>query len=169
MIRQWVLRKCEAVMASRPYDFAIGPGSDRYCLRWWIIPRNRWFNIYLHRFLHDDEDRALHDHPWYSMSWLLKTGYYEVLRNNQGAESSVWRPEGTVTFRRATQAHRIVLVRRWAWHSSGLPKLIAGEATSLFITGPVIRNWGFYCPKGWRPWQEFVDQRDTGAVGRGCD
>jgi hypothetical protein len=71
MIRNFLLTKAQAIMASRPPDFSIGPKGDRYMLRWWVIPRNRWFNIYLHRFLHDDEDRALHDHPWVSCSYIL--------------------------------------------------------------------------------------------------
>jgi hypothetical protein len=162
MLRQWLLKKAKAIMASRPYDFAIGVPNERYCLRWWVIPRNRWFNIYLHHFLHDDEDRALHDHPWPSISFLLQTGYYEVI----GIPSrKVWRREGSVTFRHAATPHRIVLDRRQMDDGS----FAAVEAISLFITGSVIRNWGFHCPKAWVPWQQFVDSRDKGAVGRGCD
>jgi hypothetical protein len=45
--------------------------------RWHIIPRNRLFNIYLHHFLKSDYDRALHDHPWASLSIILKGEYTE--------------------------------------------------------------------------------------------
>jgi hypothetical protein len=44
--------------------------------RWWVIPRNKFFNIYLHHFLHSDDDRALHDHPWWNVSILLRSGSY---------------------------------------------------------------------------------------------
>ena len=44
-----------------------------------------------------------------------------------------------------------------------------GPCWTLFINGAKLRNWGFHCPKGWRPWQQFVDDRDHGSVGRGCD
>ena len=40
-------------IALRKPDFVIGGHDDPYMLRWWIIPRNRFFNIYLHKFLHD--------------------------------------------------------------------------------------------------------------------
>ena len=48
-----------------------------YLTRWHMIPRNPWFNIYLHFFVHGDDDRALHDHPWRSWSLLLDGGYRE--------------------------------------------------------------------------------------------
>ena len=44
-----------------------------------------------------------------------------------------------------------------------------GRAVSLFITGPTVREWGFHCPKGWVLWSLFVDDKDTGKVGQGCD
>lgn len=48
-----------------------------YLTRWHIIPRNPWFNIYLHYFEHGDDDRALHDHPWRSASLILDGRYIE--------------------------------------------------------------------------------------------
>lgn len=190
MIRQFLLRRAEAIMASRSPDFEIGPEGDRYLLRWWIIPRNKFFNLYLHRFLHDDEDRALHDHPWMNCSVVLKNGYYEVIpRANISADSLTKRPndfyrgdrsdvvkvhrlEGSVTFRRATAAHRVVLLRRYAFSADGRTKdfvKVPIEAVTLFFTGPVIREWGFYCDWGWCPWQQFVSTRDKGSIGRGCE
>jgi hypothetical protein len=123
-------------------------------LRWWVIPRNRWFNIYLHKFLHDDEDRALHDHPWISASYILQGGYMERLA---GETYFHWRKPGSLTFRWATTAHRIALA-----DNSITP-------ISLFITGPVIRTWGFHCPRGWVSWKIFTDTDDYGSTGRGCD
>ena len=45
--------------------------------RWWVIPRNKWFNVYLHHFLRSDDDRALHDQPWWNLSILLDGEYTE--------------------------------------------------------------------------------------------
>ena len=56
----------------RTPDLVIGGWDDPYLLRWWLIPRNRWFNVYLHLFLRSDDDRALHDHPWFNLSFLLE-------------------------------------------------------------------------------------------------
>ena len=48
----------EALRPTRDPDMLIGPPDDPYMLRWWLIPRNPEFNVYYHRILHDDDDRA---------------------------------------------------------------------------------------------------------------
>ncbi len=55
----------------RDPDFVIGTADDPYLRRWWLIPRNPVFNLYVHHFLRSDDDRALHDHPWPSVSVIL--------------------------------------------------------------------------------------------------
>lgn len=143
------------IASRRPPDFIVGGKADPYLRRWWIIPRNRWFNIYLHQFLRSDDDRAHHDHPWINLSILLKGEYTEHSIRAGGVCVRTVRKAGAFKFRGARSAHRI--------------ELHAGECWTLFITGPVMRNWGFHCPHGWRRWQDFVDDRDSGKIGRGCD
>jgi hypothetical protein len=138
----------------RKPDFIIGPSENAYLLRWWIIPRNRWFNIYLHQIRRDDDDRALHDHPWWNLSIILKGCYREI----RPGYNKIHRA-GSIVLRSATTAHRLELVTenggiRYCW--------------SLFITGPRIREWYFHCPKGLVHWKDFVDETDIGNVGRGC-
>lgn len=79
----------------RAPDFIIGGRDDPYMLRWWLIPRNPIFNIYLHKFLRDDDDRALHDHPWFWCSILLHGDYVEVF----APLFDIDRDEGFITFR----------------------------------------------------------------------
>jgi hypothetical protein len=148
---------------ARPFwrepDFYIGGKENPYLLRWWVIPRNRLFNIYLHKFLRDDDDRALHDHPWVSLSVILKGGYVE-----HTASGVRRRYVGIIVFRRAKHAHRIELLRQHI----RLGRIIV-PAWTLFITGPRIREWGFHCPQGWRHWKEFTSEVDSGNVGKGCE
>jgi hypothetical protein len=41
---------------------------------------------------------------------------------------------------------------------------------TIFITGPRVRQWGFYCmERGWIHWKRFTAADDPGAVGAGCD
>lgn len=61
----------------------VGDPDDPYMLRWWVIPRNPLLNIYIHKFLRDDDDRALHDHPWPSLSVLLRGRLREIVRMPQ--------------------------------------------------------------------------------------
>lgn len=146
----------------RAPDVVIG-GADRpYMLRWYVIPRNRFLNIYLHQFLRSDDDRALHDHPWMNLSILLRGGYFEHTIAAGGIETKELLWAGEWRFRRSGRmAHRIELLGRQGQLRS---------CWTLFITGPRYRSWGFHCPKeGWIRWDRFTDSRDPGAVGKGCD
>lgn len=151
----------KTLLSRRPH-FIIGGADDPYMFRWYLIPRNRRFNIYLHKFLRDDDDRALHDHPWWFLSWIIKGGYWEVVPHRDGGPGNTVLRRGrfSLAFRRATHRHRVVL----------FPTL-AGKRQpcwTLVITGRPKRTWGFWCPKGFVPWKEFVAADDKGNIGRGC-
>lgn len=153
----WIVRKLASRLvsyaSSRPPSFVIGKGElGPYLLRWYLIPRNRFFNVYLHRMLRDDDDRALHDHPWPSLSLSLRGSCIEHMA---GGRSRILQT-GDIVGRSSTFAHRLELA-------------ISGDYWTLFLTGPRIREWGFHCPKGWRRWQDFVATDDKGAIGKGCD
>lgn len=135
----------------RKADFIIGGEERPYLFRWYVIPRNPWFNIYLHKIVRSDDDRALHDHPWWNVSIILRGGYVEVT-----PKKWIWRVRGAVIFRAARTLHRLVL-------TDSFP-----ECWTLFITGPRIRDWGFACPKGWVHWKDFTGGRNGELVGRGC-
>ncbi|WP_099866048.1 hypothetical protein [Pararhizobium haloflavum] len=147
-----ILAKAVRRLTRREPDFIIGGAGRPYMLRWYVIPRNRWFNIYRHIVLRSDDDRALHDHPWWSFSVCLNGWMGEVL---PGGKLRLIE-KGEFRLRRASTAHRLTL-----------PPDQTCE--TLFITGPKIREWGFHCPQGWRRWQDFVAKGDSGAVGPGCD
>jgi len=137
----------------RPPDFTIGDRNDPYMLRWYIIPRNKWFNIYLHRVCKSDDDRALHDHPWASVSIILAGEYTEISYRGMQVYG-----RGSVIYRKAEYSHRLALNDRPGQH-----------VWTLFITGRRVRDWGFHCPKGWVPWQEFTSGDITGNTrGKGC-
>ncbi|KTF68653.1 hypothetical protein ACNFJ7_02045 [Sphingomonas sp. HT-1] len=136
-----------AQMQRQP-DFVIG--EPAYMRRWWIVPRNEQMNVYLHQILRDDDDRALHDHPWANTSYLLIGRYREIT-----PEGTFIRDAGSIVHRPAEALHRL--------------ELIDGEpAVSLFFTGPKVREWGFACPKGWVHWQDFTGGVNGELVGRGC-
>lgn len=146
----------EKTIAGRQPDFLIGPNKDDpYMRRWWIIPRNRWFNIYLHEILHSDDDRALHDHPWFNASFLLLGRYLEHTIRRGGVAVVTERRQGDLCLRTPWAAHRL--------------ETVENERTiSLFITGPIMRTWGFHCRRKWIPWKEFVDPDNNGQPGPGC-
>lgn len=139
----------------RAPDQIIGRADDHYLRRWYLIPRNPVFNIYLHHFLRSDDDRALHDHPWWNLSILLEGRYVEHTIPQGGVNQRTLRRAGQMKFRFARAAHRV--------------ELTDGPCWTLFITGPRIRQWGFHCPAGWRHWKEFTKPGAPGEIGRGCE
>jgi hypothetical protein len=146
-------------VAGRSPHFVIGKPGSPYLNRWYVISRNRLFNVYLHQILRSDDDRALHDHPWVNLSIVLHGGYVEVTpfdhEKPNGPVRMRRRGPGSIVARRSTAAHRLEI-------AAGTP------CWSLFITGPKVRDWGFWCPKGWKVWTSFVDMTNTGAIGPGC-
>lgn len=155
----FVLRRLQAWADDRMRrapDFVIGTAASPYLLRWWAIPRNRWFNIYLHEITRSDDDRALHDHPWVNASILLQGGYIEHRILSGGVEQRIERRAGDAVARMPGAAHRL--------------EVIPGErAITLFVTGPRVRQWGFHCPKaGWVHWKLFTAPGAVGQIGRGC-
>lgn len=143
----------------RKPDFVIGGEDAPYLERVYLVPKNRYLNVYLHHFRRSDDDRARHDHPWPWCSIILRNGYDEVTSDNWDVVQRVSRYiAGSVRFHASGRfAHRLVLIGdRACW--------------SLFVTGPKTREWGFWCKKGWVHWKVFTDPKTLGAtVGRGCE
>ena len=144
----WALRRTLTV--PRPPDFQIGGPRSVYLARWYVVPNNRWLNVYLHHIRRDDDDRALHDHPWINVSVVLAGCYREIM-----PDGAAIRRRGSVTVRPARAFHRI--------------EIVAGPVWTLFITGPKTREWGFLCPQGWRHWREFTAAAHGEAIGKGCE
>lgn len=144
----------------RPPDQVIPTHDGRpYMRRWHVTPKGDDAACYLHHFLAGDDDRALHDHPWESVGILLLGEYREHI-STAGQHLVLHRPVGSVIHRRPEHIHRVELY----------PNLATGgvlEVWTLFLVGPRARAWGFHCPQGWVPWQEF---EKLGADGRsvGC-
>ncbi len=134
----------------RPPDFVVEDGrvgedatrTDVYLRRWFIWPRNQWFNAYLHRFGASDDDRAVHDHPAWNISIILSGRYREHFHDGT---SRVRRP-GQVIFRGAKTLHRL--------------ELLTPTVTTIWISGPKRRVWGFLTPShGWIPyyrWEAYL-------------
>lgn len=184
-LARWLLPRLQDYLAADPPDFQVIRGEDRlvYLRRWWVIRRNRFFNVYLHNMILDD-DATLHDHPYASLSLVLTDGLQERYCLQPGWDDLMRVPrldgsQGPIELRmrfRSPRAGDLV------YRSSRLAhQLIVKEpAWTLFVTGPRVREWGFWCPSGWRKWSDYVatDQdpsvrgngvgSGTSGVGQGC-
>lgn len=170
--REWLRR----LLSGRPHQVIGGPDRP-YMLRWYVIPRNPLINVYVHKFCRSDDDRALHDHPWWFVSLILKGGYTEVTEAGRTPRSGLWggrywRWDRQIAFRPATFRHRVEL---WPVVEHGDPFLARRDRRelpcwTLIVTGRRLRTWGFWCRQpAWPgaserhyvdrfvPWQEFGD------------
>ena len=141
-----------ALTKGRQPDEIIKPEGTPYIYRWHIIPRQMVdANIYLHLQVADDPERPMHDHPWDNQSVILAGGYRETHQHTAHGKL-LWEPEtrdvfvGMTIHRRAEEAHRLALL-------PGVPYTI-----SLFSTGPVVREWGFWTETGWVPHTELKER-----------
>lgn len=185
VVKDWCYKH---LYLKRVPDLYVGGKEKPYMLRWYVIPRNPIFNIYFHIFLRSDYAEALHDHPWaFNMSLLLDGNYTEHVPGVYHAGSvppfymskaepdytrtnKIERKEGDFAFRWGKAPHRVQLHEKpYPWDSEWTRE---DPCSTLFITGPKIRKWGFYCPKGWRPWQAFLGNYTNAHEGldtNGCD
>lgn len=132
-------------ITNRPPDVVV---DKDYMDRWYIIPRNKIMNIYFHRFYGSDAPIP-HDHPWWSLSWILQGSYREFTPE----KGMCIKREGSITLRNAKQLHYIE---------------INEPAYTLFITGPRIRDWGFQCESGWVHFREYIKRRGSSRLANGC-
>lgn len=194
------------VAAARAPDFIVGADSagGPYLNRWFLTPWRRWQtrmraradarptrlnraiartagllpNLYLHQFLRDDDDRALHDHPSWAVSFLLAGSYIEHTIAAGGIHQRRTLHAGSLRFLPTRHTHRIELLRAW-WadartfdeacdmHATDPEK--RSECWTLFLFGPTVREWGFHCPKrGWVHWRAFTATGKPGEIGPGC-
>lgn len=158
LLRKWA----EGIIASRTYDFSIGDPENPVWRRWFVFPRNTFGNIYIHHWLRNDDDRALHDHPWHSLA--IHVG---------GQMVDVYAPSGTNPADKANHMRRLIRVGditlRGPLAAHRVEMMHGKPSISVFCRGPDLRNWGFWCPKGWRPWQEYASNTSaTSRIGVGC-
>lgn len=138
----------------RPPDQLVGDPDAPYIFRWRLWPKNPLINAYLHNVVRADDEAALHDHPWPSVSIMLAGTIDETFAARKGEKVRKLRA-GDVVLRKSRFAHR-------------LSPVLTEPAWTLFITGPRVREWGFHCAQGWRDWKTFVEARKGGKY-NGCD
>ena len=101
--------------------------------------KNFPFNLFIHHIMLSETD-ALHDHPWWYITIILKGGYWETTPNG-----TKWKGAGSVVIRRATIPHRLEVKPEGAW--------------TLFLHGKPKREWGFIKDGKWIMWKEYPYSR----------
>lgn len=87
--------------------------------------------IWLHHFVREDEERAVHDHPWSALSLILTGGYTEE------------HIEDSFAFN-----YRDLKAPRWnwiPWHKQHRIVAVSKDTWTLMLVGPRTgREWHFY-------------------------
>jgi hypothetical protein len=116
--------------------------SEPYLRRWYIIDNERLI-LMLHNICQPDNDRWLHDHPWWFLSIVLRGGYVETRtkRNGQLRLHRVRR----VNFVGRRTFHRIESVEPNTW--------------TLVLCGSRGRTWAYRVP-----WKELPEPAEWSTV-----
>lgn len=93
-----------------------------YVERWYL--ETPFGSARLHHWLHGDDSRHYHNHPWWFITLVLRGSYTD--QSDAGPDRL---SAGSVRFRRADHLHYVDLDCRSCW--------------TLLLTGPKIRRWGF--------------------------
>lgn len=89
------------------------------------------FKIWLHRFIRNDSERHLHNHPWHALSVILTGGYREIVALDGYRNLDIVDYEaGNVNVIRANKTHRILRVEPNTW-------------TLMLVSPRVRKNWFF--------------------------
>ena len=143
--------------------------EDEPYLERWIL----WcgLTLRLHRFLASDEDRAVHDHPWWFITMPF-TSYGEFIergfergfeRGSEGRRGADSTSTGAATDGEAedgtgrTEMYRTVTAWRphfRAAHFRHRVEITKAPSWTLVVTGPKSNEWGFWTAEC------FVHNRD---------
>lgn len=191
LLNRWVALKLRSEL--RKPDFIVGSSDNPYLLRWYITPWRRWLkqaeqrptlwnklkgwtsvilpNVYVHKFMRDDDDSALHDHPWFWCSIIIENEYIEHTIAAGGIHHRKHRKAGSIAFALPWKAHRVELLKdpdslAWQWDEPQAKK----PCWTIFMTWLRVREWGFHCPeRGWVHWKKFTMELPDQNINQGCE
>lgn len=148
-------------------------------LRRWVLNLGRLGSIRLHHWYASDDDRALHDHPWWFATLVLKGGYADVSepRDSVSREFGVcpWclgsgdddaNPGLRCAPCRGGGRFRVVdhllapTIRFRSAHHTHTVQVDPGGCWTLMLTGPHERDWGFWVDGTWMRMRRYF--RDHG-------
>jgi hypothetical protein len=120
------------------------------------IVQTPWFGVYLHRIYQADDDRALHDHPWPFVSFVLRGWYREVVPDHVcGVDGFGCRETRERTIRWFNAKH--------SWSLHRISHVSRSPIWTLVFVGKRLREWGFVDASGWTVWHKWLRARDGAA------
>jgi hypothetical protein len=110
----------------------------------WLLQLGK-FSLRLHHWIASDDDRHLHDHPWWFITFVLKGGYTDVYdpRFEMGSDRRYKDrlKRGSLRYRPAHHTHTVQVNEGGCW--------------TFLLTGPKIRDWGFWVNGVWKRQRKY--------------
>lgn len=111
------------------WNEALGKPECPYMRRWVFILFG--FGIRFHRWYRSDDKRFFHDHPWWFLTLVIQGSYTDWSLNREtGAVTTDHLSVGSIRFRPSSHLHCV--------------DVPVGGSTTIVISGPHCRNWGFW-------------------------
>jgi hypothetical protein len=135
-----------------------GPYMTRILSPWRVLGIKPMIN----RFLREDSDRHLHNHPWKWALSIVLCGSYDETRLAADAEDCqrLYAAAGgdptdmpADLFTRSRRVRRFNLLRASDYHRV---TRLHGRVWTFFITGPAIQDWGFLINGKHVPWSKYL-------------
>ena len=101
----------------------LGIAECPYLHRW--VLNLGLFSVRLHKWSASDDLRAMHDHPFHFITFVLKGKYIDI---SPGKIELL--PRWSIRFRKAKHTHSVKIVDKPTW--------------TLLLCGPELRKWGFF-------------------------
>ena len=136
---------------------AVDGKSQPYLVRY-LLFNNRFFSVFVHRFLRSDHDGP-HDHPFSFFSYIIDGGYteeqykpYIKYPNNfhyiepvRGKTDFIIinkkRKAGSLAYKSSKDVHKVILDKEYVLEEKEQAPL------TICIIGPRVRDWGFWSGK----------------------
>lgn len=107
---------------------SLGRPDCPYLIRW--VLNLGLFSIRVHHWIRSDDKRYFHDHAWWFLTLVLWGDYIDVSKRDGWYAYHDPLCMGQIRFRPAMHRHYVVVPKGGCW--------------TLLLTGPPIRNWGFW-------------------------
>jgi hypothetical protein len=131
-------------------------------MRRWLI-ETPVGSLRVHHFLHDDDTRALHDHPWWFVTFPLGKGYIDVTHCRRCGGKGIFvrggGDHGEYVTCDCDDGFIRTRVEPWRFTyrpANHLHAVETDDCWTLIVTGRKARNWGFLHPLwGWMESRPF--------------
>ena len=135
-----------------------------YMGRWWVVAPGTWQSrvllfvtggryesIRLHHINRPDNDRDLHNHPFYYLTFVL-LGYYSEFRCDRKGAPDYW--QLLTRGKSSTGGEEL-------WHR--IDDVSPQGVWTFFMMGPNKGEWGFDTPDGYVESRAYFNQRGSDA------